>query len=141
MTAPKRSSSASPAARSRPSSATTATSWQSKVVIDAANKFGNGPMHSAAEFATLAPAAHYARTFNYLGWRTSPNPITKASRPTSSTPPTSPPAKPSNTSSVTSASTPSTSAPASDLLDQLFKLWFTLVNTQGRGRHLALKVL
>ncbi|WP_336211682.1 NAD(P)-binding domain-containing protein [Nonomuraea sp. LPB2021202275-12-8] len=28
-----------------------------------------------------------------------------------------------------------------DLLDQLLHLWFTLVNTQGRGRHLAFKVL
>ena len=28
-----------------------------------------------------------------------------------------------------------------DLLDQVLKLWFTLVNTQGRGRHLAFKVL
>jgi hypothetical protein len=28
-----------------------------------------------------------------------------------------------------------------DLLDGVLKLWFTLVSTQGRGRHLALKVL
>ena len=28
-----------------------------------------------------------------------------------------------------------------DLLDQILRLWFTLVNAQGRGRHLAFKVL
>ena len=84
-----------------------------KVVIDASNKFGDGPAHSAAEFAVLAPAARYARAFNALGWENFADPSSTASWPTSSTLPTRPTATPSNASSATSASTPSTSAPAS----------------------------
>ncbi|GAB3675630.1 NADPH-dependent F420 reductase [Actinocorallia lasiicapitis] len=41
-----------------------------KIVIDATNKPGtDGPAHSAAEFAILAPSAQYVRAFNTLSWR------------------------------------------------------------------------
>jgi 8-hydroxy-5-deazaflavin:NADPH oxidoreductase len=113
-----------------------------KVVIDAANKFGNGPMHSAAEFATLAPAAHYARAFNYLGWENFAEPVFdgiaadllySADEPLRETV---------ELIIRDIGLNPVHLGPGQhDLLDQLFKLWFTLVNTQGRGRHLALKVL
>ena len=113
-----------------------------KVVIDAANKFGNGPAHSAAEFAVFAPAAHYARAFNALGWENFADPVfdgvvadliysadeadreivERLIRDTGLNPVCLGPGQ-------------------HDLLDQLLELWFTLVHSQGRGRHLALKVL
>jgi 8-hydroxy-5-deazaflavin:NADPH oxidoreductase len=84
-----------------------------KVVIDASNKFGDGPAHSAAEFAVLAPAARYARAFNALGWENFADPVFDGvvadlfySADEATT-------RPSNASSTTPASTPSTSAPAS----------------------------
>ena len=114
-----------------------------KVVIDAANKFGEGPAHSAAEFAVLAPAARYARAFNALGWENSATtPSSTASWPTSSTPPTRPTARPSNASSATPASTPSTSARASTTCStNSSSSGSPLPTARGRGRHLAFKVL
>jgi 8-hydroxy-5-deazaflavin:NADPH oxidoreductase len=113
-----------------------------KVVIDAANKFGNGPAHSAAEFAVLAPAAHYARAFNALGWENFADPVfdgvvadliysaDEADRETVE-----------RLIRDTGLNPVYLGPGQHDLLDHLLKLWFTLVHTQGRGRHLALKVL
>lgn len=39
-----------------------------KIVIDAANRMGGGPMNSAAAFAAHAPAAQVYRAFNSVGW-------------------------------------------------------------------------
>jgi 8-hydroxy-5-deazaflavin:NADPH oxidoreductase len=113
-----------------------------KVVIDASNKFGDGPAHSAAEFAVLAPAARYARAFNSLGWENFADPVfdgvvadlfystDEADR------------------EIVErlirdiGLNPVYLGPGQyDLLDQVLRLWFTLVQTQGRGRHLAFKVL
>jgi hypothetical protein len=46
-----------------------------KIVIDAANRMGGGPMNSAALFAAHAPAAQVYRAFNSLGWENFENPI------------------------------------------------------------------
>ncbi|GAA3238355.1 NAD(P)-binding domain-containing protein [Actinocorallia longicatena] len=47
-----------------------APALDAKIVIDGTNKHdGDGPTHSAAEFAILAPGARYARAFNALAWR------------------------------------------------------------------------
>jgi len=113
-----------------------------KVIIDAANKFGNGPAHSAAEFAVLAPAARYARAFNALGWENFADPVfdgvvadlffsaDEADRETV------------ERLVRDTGLNPVYLGPGQyDLLDQLFKLWFALANGQGRGRHLAFKVL
>jgi 8-hydroxy-5-deazaflavin:NADPH oxidoreductase len=113
-----------------------------KVVIDAANKFGDGPAHSAAEFAVLAPAARYARAFNALGWENFADPVfdgvvadlfysaDEADRETVE-----------RLIRDTGLNPVYLGPGQHDLLDQLLKLWFTLVKSQGRGRHLALKVL
>ncbi|ACZ87996.1 NADPH-dependent F420 reductase [Streptosporangium roseum] len=113
-----------------------------KVVIDTANKFGDGPAHSAAEFAALAPAAHYARAFNALGWENFADPVFDGVV-----------ADLFYSADETDRKTverlirdtglnPVYLGPGQhDLLDRLLELWFTLVNSQGRGRHLALKVL
>ena len=113
-----------------------------KVVIDATNKFGNGPAHNAAEFATLAPAAHYARAFNTLGWENFAEPVfdgvvadlfysaDEADREIVE-----------RLVGDVGLNPVYLGAGQHDLLDQITKLWFTLVQSQGRGRHVALKVL
>jgi len=113
-----------------------------KVVIDAANKFGDGPGHSAADFALLAPAAHYARAFNALGVENFAEPVfdgvvadlfysaDEADRETVE-----------RVISDTGLNPVYLGPGQHDLLDQLMKLWFTLAHGQGRGRHLAFKVL
>jgi 8-hydroxy-5-deazaflavin:NADPH oxidoreductase len=113
-----------------------------KVIIDAANKFSDGPQHSAAEFAVLAPAARYARAFNALGWENFADPVfdgvvadlfysaEEADRETV------------ERLIRDVGLNPVYLGPGQhDLLDQLFKLWFALAKGQGRGRHLAFKVL
>lgn len=111
------------------------------VVIDATNKFDGGPLHSAAEFAALAPGARYARAFNALGWENIAEPVFDGV-----------------TADIFYSATADDSATVEDviravglnpvdlgpgqhdLLDQLFTLWFTLVGRRG-SRHVALKVL
>ena len=39
-----------------------------KVIIDAANRIGEGDFNSRAEIAKAAPGARYVRAFNTLGW-------------------------------------------------------------------------
>ncbi len=46
-----------------------------KIVIDAANRMGGGPMNSAAAFAAHAPGAQVFRAFNSLGWENFENPL------------------------------------------------------------------
>lgn len=113
-----------------------------KVVVDATNTFDGGPMHSAADFAALAPTARYARAFNALGWENFAEPVFggvvadlfySADEADSKTV---------ERLIADVGLNPVFLGPGQyGLLDQLFMLWFTLVNTQGRGRHLALKVL
>jgi hypothetical protein len=46
-----------------------------KIAIDAANRTGDGPMNSAASFATHAPGAQCYRAFNSLGWENFADPL------------------------------------------------------------------
>jgi hypothetical protein len=46
-----------------------------KIVVDAANRMGGGPMNSAALFAAHAPGAQVYRAFNSLGWENFENPL------------------------------------------------------------------
>lgn len=113
-----------------------------KVVIDASNKFTGGASHNAAEFAELAPSARYVRAFNALGWENFAEPdfdgvvadllysADEADREVA------------DRVIRDVGLNPVYLGPGQhDLLDQLFYLWFALVNSQGRGRHLALKIL
>lgn len=45
-----------------------------KIILDAANRMGGGPMNSAAAFAAHAPGAQVYRAFNSLGWENFENP-------------------------------------------------------------------
>jgi hypothetical protein len=55
--------------------AANAAALDGKIVIDAANRMGGGPMNSAAAFSTHAPGAHVYRAFNSVGWESFENPI------------------------------------------------------------------
>lgn len=52
-----------------------AAALDGKIVIDAANRMGGGPMNSAVAFATHAPGAQVYRAFNSLGWENFANPL------------------------------------------------------------------
>ncbi|MFI9558011.1 NADPH-dependent F420 reductase [Nonomuraea endophytica] len=113
-----------------------------KVVIDAANKFDGGAMHNAAEFSALAPEARYTRAFNALGWENFAEPVfdgvvadllysaAEADREIVE-----------RVIRDVGLNPVHLGPDRYDVLDQVFMLWFALVDSQGRGRHLALKVL
>jgi hypothetical protein len=55
--------------------AANAAALDGKIVIDAANRMGGGPMNSAAAFSTHAPGAQVYRAFNSVGWENFDNPM------------------------------------------------------------------
>jgi 8-hydroxy-5-deazaflavin:NADPH oxidoreductase len=114
-----------------------------KLVVDATNNLGGGgPAHSAAAFSEHAPDARYARAFNTLGWENFAEPGFHGVR-----------------ADLFFSSGPGDRAVMEELigavglrpiylgpdqqdtLDGVMRLWFTLAVGQGRGRHLAFKVL
>lgn len=115
-----------------------------RVVIDAANRMGGGPMNSAAFFAAHAPAAQVFRAFNSLGWENFENPdfdgvqadlfycgpggagqaaVEKLIRDVGLRP-----VRLGGSDKV-------------ELVDTIASLWFALALGQGMGRQLAFKVL
>ena len=49
-----------------------------KVVVDATNNVGAGSANALAEVSAQAPAAHYVRAFNTLGWENFAEPLDNA---------------------------------------------------------------
>lgn len=113
------------------------------LVVDAANNIGgDGPAHNRAAIAAAVPTARYARAFNSLGWENFVDP---------------------RFGDVTADlffSAPDADRPAvealiaavglrpvyvgdgqEDVVDGVLRLWFALAAGQGRGRHLAFRVL
>jgi predicted dinucleotide-binding enzyme len=114
-----------------------------KLVVDATNDVGGGgPAHGAGAFSEHAPGARYARAFNSLGWENFAEPDFHGVR-----------------ADLFFSSGPGDRAAVEeiiaavglrpiylgpdqqDMLDGVMRLWFTLAIGQGRGRHLAFKVL
>jgi len=52
-----------------------AAQLDNKIIIDAANKLGGGPMNSMATFQANTPHAHLYRAFNIYGWENFADPI------------------------------------------------------------------
>jgi 8-hydroxy-5-deazaflavin:NADPH oxidoreductase len=113
-----------------------------KLIIDAANKVGgDGPANSHAEITAL-PGARYARAFNSLGAENFADPVFGA-----------------ETADLIFSSPEADRAAVEDLIravglrpvyagdgahevvDGVLRLWFALAIGQGRGRHLAFRVL
>lgn len=115
-----------------------------KIVIDAANRMGGGPMNSAALFAAHAPGAQVYRAFNSLGWENFANPVFDG--------------VPADLfyCGPAGAGQAAVEGLISDvglrpmrlgdigqvgLVDMIGALWFALAFGQGMGRNLAFKVL
>ena len=115
-----------------------------KIVIDAANRAGGGPMNSAAALEVGAPGAQVYRAFNSLGWENFENPqFGDLQADLFYCGPAGPgqasveglirdvglrPVRLGDMSQV-------------GLVDAVASMWFALAFGQGMGRHLAFKVL
>ena len=115
-----------------------------KIIIDAANRMGGGPMNSLAAFTTQTPHARVYRAFNSLGWENFANPIFDdvmadlfycgpdgESREVVERLITDVGLRPVRLGDTD----------AVGLVDAVASLWFALALGQRMGRHLAFKVL
>jgi hypothetical protein len=113
-----------------------------KLVIDATNRIGAPVANAAAQLATAAPTARYARAFNTLGWENFAEPVFDGV-----------PAdlffscRQADRAVVEELIIGVGLQPAylgedkQDLVDSLLPLWFALVQANGGNRHVALRVL
>lgn len=115
-----------------------------KIILDTANRLGGGPMNSFATFQTYTPQAQLYRAFNSLGWENFADPVfdgIKAdlfycgpdgdSREVADRMIEDVGLRPIRLGDVDQVG----------LVDGVGSLWFALVFGQGKGRHLAFKVL
>jgi len=115
-----------------------------RIIIDTANRMGGGPMNSFAAFQQHTPRAHVFRAFNTLGWENFANPefdgITADlfycgpdgdARSVVEQLIAAIGLRPMYLGGVEQVG----------LVDAVGGLWFALVLGQGKGRHLAFKVL
>ena len=115
-----------------------------KIIFDTANRLGGGPMNSFATFQTHTPQAHIYRAFNSLGWENFADPVFDGiqadlfycgpdgdAREVAEQMIVDVGLRPIRLGDVEQVS----------LVDSVGSLWFALVFGQGKGRHLAFKVL
>jgi predicted dinucleotide-binding enzyme len=121
-----------------------AAALNGKIVVDAANRMGGGPMNSAASFAAHAPGAQVYRVFNSLGWENFESPLFGDIQADLLY------AGPAGAGQVAVegliADVGLRPVRVGDLsqvglVDAIGSLWFALAFGQGMGRHLAFKVL
>ncbi len=113
-----------------------------RIIIDAANRLGGGPMNSLATFRERTPRARIFRAFNSLGWENFADPLFDGV-----------PADlfycgPGGGSVIEQLIAAVGLRPVYaggvdqvGLVDSVGALWFALALGQGIGRHLAFKVL
>jgi hypothetical protein len=112
-----------------------------KLVLDATNRMGAAVMNAAAEIATAAPGARYARAFNSYGWENFAEPMFDglAADLFFSAPEADRAAVEQLISDV--GLRPAYLGPEQqDVVDRLLPVWFALTRTTG-SRHVALRVL
>src|SRR6266480_5048610 len=115
-----------------------------KIIIDTANRLGGGPMNSFASFQTQTPHARVFRAFNTLGWENFADPVFDGiqadlfycgpdgdAREVVEQLITDVGLRPMRLGDVDQVG----------LVDSVGSLWFALALGQGKGRHLAFKVL
>ena len=115
-----------------------------KIIIDTANKMGGGPMNSFATFQTHTPHARVFRAFNTLGWENFADPVFDGiqadlfycgpdgdARAVAEQLIVDVGLRPMRLGDVDQVG----------LVDSVGSLWFALALGQGKGRHLAFKVL
>jgi predicted dinucleotide-binding enzyme len=115
-----------------------------KIIIDAANRMGGGPMNSFATFQARTPNARVFRAFNTLGWENFADPVFNGiqadlfycgpdgdPREMVEQLITDVGLRPMRLGDIDQVG----------LVDSVTALWFALAIRQGKGRHLAFKVL
>jgi predicted dinucleotide-binding enzyme len=115
-----------------------------KIILDAANRMGGGTMNSFATFQTNTPHARVFRAFNTLGWENFANPVFDGiqadlfycgpdgdAREIAEQMISDVGLRPIRLGDVDQVG----------LVDSVGSLWFALALGQGKGRHLAFKVL
>ncbi|WP_165423005.1 NADPH-dependent F420 reductase [Ktedonosporobacter rubrisoli] len=114
-----------------------------RTIIDATNRIGEAVLYDQQLFQRYVPKAHIFRAFNTLGWENFVNPLFDGVQ-----------------ADLFFCGAPARRAAVdalirgiglnpiylgdvdqAELLDGITKLWFTLALKQGKGRHLAFKVL
>ncbi len=124
--------------------ATHASRLDGKIIIDATNRMGGGPMNSLATFRAHTPQARVFRAFNSLGWENFADPLFDGvpgdlfyCGPDGS-------AGEAVERLIADAGLRPVRLGDTDqvaLVDSITALWFALAVRQGKGRHLAFKVL
>ncbi len=123
---------------------THANQLDGRILIDATNRIGGGPMNSFATFQQYTPHAHIFRAFSTLGWENFANPQFEEG--TADLFYCGPDGEARGT--VEQLITAIGLSPMYlggieqvGLVDAMTGLWFALAFGQGKGRHLAFKVL
>ncbi|MGH2479549.1 MAG: NADPH-dependent F420 reductase [Ktedonobacteraceae bacterium] len=116
----------------------------SRVIIDTANRLGGGPMNSFAALQKYTPHAHLFRAFNSLGWENFADPLFNGVQadlfycgPDDKT-------RVQVEQLIVDIGLNPLYLGGSEqvsLVDSMGAIWFALVFGQGKGRHLAFKVL
>ena len=119
--------------------AANAAALAGKVVIDAANRFGEPEVNSQAVIAAAAPGAGYVRAFNALGWENFADPPEGAVLFFAADPG----ARPVAEELITAVGLEPVfvgGAAACGTVDALLPLWFALVQHNGGNRRVALRI-
>src|SRR5215470_13310987 len=119
--------------------AANAAALAGKVVIDAANRFGEPEVNSRAVIAAAAPGAGYVRAFNALGWENFADPPEGAVLFFAADPG----ARPVAEELITAVGLEPVfvgGAAACGAVDALLPLWFALVQHNGGNRRVALRI-
>lgn len=115
-----------------------------KIIIDATNKFGQAVVNNLSTFQKHAPQAKLFRAFNYLGWENFAEPIISGMQADLFYCGNAGEAQPVVERLISDIGIRPVYIGDLDqapVVDALLGLWFTLAVQQGRGRHLAFKML
>jgi len=115
-----------------------------KIIIDTANKLGGGPMNSFATFKTQTPHARVFRAFNTLGWENFADPVFDGIQADLFYCGPGGDAREVVEQMISDVGLRPIrlgDADQAGLVDSVGSLWFALALGQGKGRHLAFKVL
>jgi predicted dinucleotide-binding enzyme len=123
--------------------ATYAVQLDGRTIIDSANRMGGGPMNSFASFQEHIPRARIFRAFNSLGWENFADPLFDgvAADLFYCGPDETRPLIEQLISDIGLHPMYLGGTEQVGLVDSVGALWFALAFGQGKGRHLAFKVL
>ena len=123
---------------------TYAAQLDGKIIIDAANRMGGGSMNSFATFQARTPHARVFRAFNSLGWENFAKPVFDGVQADLFYCGPDGDAREMVEQLITDVGLRPMRLGDIDqvgLVDSVTQLWFALAIRQGKGRHLAFKVL